>query len=90
MSYSCQEEYDYYMGAQAEAEAEAEQQAQYEKYLSEISESDPYLFALEVSLDMLCSKEFKSSGLTFEEFLIRKKQKHLKPKEVDGNPTLPF
>ena len=71
---------DYYDGYyEAEgyaAAAEAEQEIAYQNYLGELLEKgETALFAANVALDWLHSKEFAESGLSAIEFITKKKEK---------------
>lgn len=88
-----QAEYEAGLAAQAQAQAEYEEQMAYEEYLGNLLETKEYkLFALEVVLDMLNSKDFIASNLPAKEYLDNKRHKlylHLQTKN-NPNPELPF
>lgn len=67
-----QHEYEQSLGAQAMAEYE--QEMAYYAYLDSLIAGKQYqLHAIQVTLDMLNSLEFRNSGLSAVEFLINKR-----------------
>ncbi len=60
----------------ARAEAEAQQQQEYNDYLGMLlQKGETALFAAEVALDWLRSKEFADSGLSAVQFIAKQKEK---------------
>ena len=91
--YSCEGEYLAAMSAQGEAEAEMEQYRQYQEYLDNLIEAKQFdLYGVEYCLDLLMSKDFGKSGLTPQQYLSKKKEQLLKPKEpvTSESQTLDF
>jgi len=94
--YSCQEEYDAAMSAQAEAEAQCGMEMEWENYLSDLLDKKKFdLFALEIACNHLHSKSFKDSGLQAVEYLTLLKTNLISPpkpeeKPVANNDDLPF
>jgi hypothetical protein len=65
-----QEQHDYEMGCAGQAQAEYEAQMAYYEYLDSLIADKQYqLHAVEISLDMLNSKEFANSGMSPKDWL---------------------
>lgn len=80
MNYSCEEEYNEYMGFQAEQEAQAyyDMEQEYQRYLDELIESKQfYLYSLEICGYLLMSGSFSKSGLTAQEYISIKKEEYI-------------
>lgn len=75
--YSCQEEYEAAMNAQGEAEAEYENHRQYLEYLDELATSDPYMYALEIGIDILSQSNSKSEFDKAIEVLRKEKDAYI-------------
>jgi len=94
--YSCQEEYDAAMSAQAEAEDEYSAAIEFELYMCELLDKKQFdLFALEITCQHLHSKRFKDSGLSAVEYLTLLKTDLINPPKPESKPIekpddLPF
>ena len=76
MHNDCYDGYYEAEGYAAAAEAEAQQELEYQDYLGKLLEKgETALFAANVALDWLHSKEFAESGLSAIEFIAKKKEK---------------
>ena len=65
-----QEQHDYEMGCAGQAQAEYEAQLAYYEYLDSLIADKQYqLHAVEITLDMLNSKEYANSGLSAKDYL---------------------
>lgn len=91
MYFESEQHYNECMAAQAEAEAHNAEQEAYYEYLGDLLDNRQFdLYAIEICLDMLNSREFKKSGLTAQEFLSLKKVKLLEPKQTIEIGEMPF
>ena len=91
MNFESEQHYNECMAAQAEGEAHNAEQEAYYEYLGDLLDNRQFdLYAIEICLDMLNSREFKKSGLTPQEFLSFKKEKLSQPKEDIKIDEMPF
>ena len=75
-------EYEHYCNAEA---AEAEQEIMYQEYLSDlIASGNTALFAANVVLDWLHSKEYKDSGLSAIAFIEKNKEYFMQKIKTDN------
>jgi len=71
-----QEQWEYESGYAAQAEAEYQAEMEYYAYLDKLIEDEQYqLYAVEIALDMLNSKEFTNSGMSPKDWLAAERER---------------
>lgn len=71
--FSCKEEAEYYYSQMGAAEAEMQAENDYAEYLHKLIEDGDYeLYSFHKAIDLINSKEFKKSGLSANDFLVKK------------------
>jgi hypothetical protein len=71
-----QEQWEHEAGYAAQAQAEYEAEMAYYDYLDKLIENKQYqLHAIHVAQDMINSKEFVNSGMSFKDWLYKEKNR---------------